>query len=589
MPTPGRRHRHGGARSFAFRSATWDAVRKQVHMAQTGRDSAVEALPYEIKLAVVAYLVPPPAATASSFRRNAALTAFACASPVLYAELAHLLNADFVLRDRTFADKFVDAAPQRVRDQVRTLTLHGSAADPAQVDALTRSVTQLSKLRLQGTCSVPSKRQLVESLRPQPQLRVLEVDFGGGAGSSPPRPPHASSPRSTPPARGNSPKAAGTVATLPWNARADSPRPVPGAAVVAAAAALAPSAASDGSGGCSAQDGSRTSLSLKSRVCAACYAVECERTSCLVRASLEICPLLAELRLVHALASAPCEPRDRSLSSSTLPCPSSAAALQSLCLHVCALSAADLVDLLSPSLRRLELLRCPGVSTSDIADALETSQTRLRHFAYEAPLPAVKSPSSSPRPAAQAPPTSPSSSASTSPIMATIGAVLPHLGHLESLDLIGDVLSAAELASLPQHVPALQRLCITANRAISLHHLASLVTRPAPARPANLRRLEYEPRPERPPVWCDGATPPRSAASGGSEDTSHAVEVLWKTSLALDLTLVGSPFRNIQERFSWATGAVEKARSRVEDEGGEGVKLANRVRRRKRPSLAGEA
>ncbi|GAA5861313.1 hypothetical protein JCM3774_000205 [Rhodotorula dairenensis] len=526
-------------------------------MEQTGSDSALELLPYEIKLAVVVHLLPSPAAGSSSFRHNAAVTAFACASPVLYAELGHLLNADLVVCDRTLADKLVDAAPSRVRDQVRTLSLHGSASDPAQVDALSRSLNKLSELRIHCSHSGTGHR-LVSSLRHQTQLRVLEVDFGGGATREPPQ---SSSPRSS------------------------SRAPV---AKAAAAATLAPSAASDGSGGCSAQDSSRTSLSLKSRVCPACCSVECcECTSCLVRASLETCPLLAELRLVHALASAPCEPRDRSLSSSMLPYASSVAALHSLCLEDCALAVADLVNFMSPSLRRLELLRCTGVSTTDIVDALKTSQVRLRHFAYEAPPPAAGTPASSPHPAAQLPRSPASSSSTRTP--ATIGTLLPHLGGVESLTLVGNVLSATEFVSLPQYVPALRRLSITANQAISLEHLADLVTSSAPDRLANLRRLEYEPRREVPLVWCDDGAAPRSSASGASGAASHAVEVLWKASLALDLALVGSPFCDLQDRFSWATGAVEKVRSRVEEEGGAiGGNHKAKETRRKRPSLARE-
>lgn len=544
-------------------------------------ESALEALPHEIKLAIASHLVPTAAPSSSRFRRNAALASLASASPVLYAELGHLVNAEINITDRAQIAKVVDAAPKRIRDQVRTLRLSAAAAaaawwSPAEVDALLRSLSQLSELHIQGGYS-GAKQQLVESLAGQTQLRGLEVDFGGAQ----PRSPRSSPARVARATTTSKLAATTTVATLPWNARADNPRPVPGVAVSPL------TTASDGSGNCSSADSLRTSLSLKSRedCCPECCEIS---TSCFVRASLETCPSLVELRLANdaKIASAPCEPCNRSSSSSMLSSSSTAASLRILRMESCTLSGPDLVKLATPSsLDRLELFRCSGLSTHDILDALKVST--LRHFGYEAPPPAPGSPSSSPRPAAR----SPVSSSSQPYTSATADALLPYLSQLETLTLVGNVLSPAALASLPRHTPLLQRLCIAANPDISLEHLASLITCPAASggRPEHLEHLEYEPRsrsrPSSPFGWCDADA---SAPNGVGPDHHIGVEVLWKAALALDISLVGSPFREVQDRFRWATLEAEKARSR-EDEAEVEVQTGAVRTRRKRPSLAREA
>ncbi|GAA5981561.1 hypothetical protein JCM10908_004154 [Rhodotorula pacifica] len=550
-------------------------------MARTTLDCALEALPHEIKLAIASHLVPNPESTAS-LRRNAALTSFACASPSLYAEMGALVNAEITITDRVQVAKLVEAAPQQVRDQVRSVRLEPIAGSPwshIEVDTLLRSLSQLAELRIQGGYS-GTKRQLVESLASQ-QLRVLEVDFGAQPRSTSCTP--SSSPRSSP-ARGvNSAQykvPATRQATLPWNARADSPRPVPGAEVVAAA--LSPPYASDGSGNCSAQDSLRTSLSLKSRVCpaaACCYCCEGDCTSCFVRGSLVTCPSLVELRLANATASAPCEPCDRSLSSSIVPrsaaVPAATPALRSLRLEDCELSAADLTDLFPPSLDHLELIRCRGLSTTDIADGLKTSNMRLYHFAFETPASAPGSPSSSPRPAARSPPSSPRPAAR---ITNTVDTLLPYLGHLESLTLVGDVLPPVTFANLCRHIPALQQLRITAHPQLTLSHLASVITDSSLHRLPHLRRLEYEPQRRNAAFsWCNDSS---SEHHPVAHDDSRVAEDLWKAALAHNITLVGSPFRDLQDRFDWATRAAEKAGCRG-DLGGS--------KRRKRPSLAREA
>ena len=532
-------------------------------------DSALEALPHEVKLAIVSHLVPT-APSSSRLRCNAALAPLASASPVLYAELGHLVHADIAIIDRAQIEKVVDAAPKRIRNQVRTLRLHGAEAwSPAEVDTLLRSLSQLSELHIRGGYS-GAKQQLVESLAGQTHLRVLEVDFGGAQPRS-----QRSSPAQV--ASATTTKLATTVATLPWNARADNPRPVPGAAVSPL------TTASDGSGNCSSPaDSLRTSLLLKKSredCCPGCCEIS---TSCFVRASLETCPSLVELRLANVanIASAPCEPCNRSSSSSML-------SLRTLRLEDCALSAPDLVKLATPSsLHRLELFRCSGLSTHDIVDALKVAN--LRHFGYEAPPPAAGSPSSSPRPAARSPLSSPSQPSNS----ATIDALLPSLCQLESLTLVGNVLSPAALASLPRQTPLLKRLGISANLDISLEHLASLVTGPAPTgRLEHLECLEYEPRSrskQNPPFgWCDVDA---SALPNGVPHDPHAgvIEVLWKAALTLDISLVGSPFRDVQDRFKWATLEADKARSREQEAGVEATGAPVRTRR-KRPSLAREA
>lgn len=538
-------------------------------------DSALEALPHEVKLAIVSHLVPT-AASSSRLRRNAALAPLASASPVLYAELGHLVHADIAITDRAQIEKVVDAAPKRIRNQVRTLRLHGAAAwAPAEVDTLLRSLSQLSELHIRGGYS-GAKQQLVESLAGQTHLRVLEVDFGGAQ----PRSPRSSPARV---ASATTTKLATTVATLPWNARADNPRPVPGAAVSPL------TTASGGSGNCSSPaDSVRTSLSLK-KLREDCCPECCESsTSCFVRASLETCPALVELRLANAIASAPCEPCNRSSSSSMLPPSSTAASLRTLRLEDCALSAPDLVQLATPSsLHRLELFRCSGLSTHDIVGALKVAN--LRHFGYEAPPSASGSPASSPRPAARSPLPSPSQPCTS----ATADALLPYLSQLESLTLVGNVLSPAALASLPRQTPLLHRLCITANLDISLEHLASLVTGPAPTgRLEHLECLEYEPRPRSrqnsPFGWCDVAASSVPPNEVPHDPHTGVIEVLWKAALALDVSLVGSPFRDVQDRFKWATLEADKARSREQEAGVEATGAPVRTRR-KRPSLAREA
>jgi hypothetical protein len=538
-------------------------------------DSALEALPHEIKLAIASHLVPTAASSSSRLRRNAALAPLASASPVLYAELGHLVNAEITITDRAQIERVADAAPKRIRDQVRTLRLHGPEAwwwSPAEVDTLLRSLSQLSELHIAGGYS-GAKQQLVESLAGQTQLRVLEVDFGGAQ----PR-----SPRSSPARVAISKLATSTVATLPWNARADNPRPVPGLAVSSPL-----TTASDGSGNCSSPaDSVRTSLSLKKSredCCTECCEIN---TSCFVRASLETCPALVELRLANdaQIASAPCEPCNRSSSSSMLPPSSTAASLRTLRLESCALSAPDLVKIATfSSLDRLELFRCSGLSTHDIVDALKAST--LRHFGYEAPPPAPGSPASSPRPATRPPLSSPSQPCTS----ATADALLPCLSQLESLSLVGNVLSPSALASLPRQTPFLKRLCLSANPDISLEHLASLVNCPAPG--GQLEYLEYEPRPRSrqssPFGWCDASAPPNGVAS---DPHAGDIEVLWKAALALNISLVGSPFREVQDRFRWATLEAEKARSRADEAEVQLQVQAGAVRtRRKRPSLACEA
>ncbi|GAA5955118.1 hypothetical protein JCM8115_001856 [Rhodotorula mucilaginosa] len=498
-------------------------------------DSALEALPHEIKLAIASHLVPTAASSSSRLRRNAALAPLASASPVLYAELGHLVNAEITITDRAQIERVADAAPKRIRDQVRTLRLHGPEAwwwSPAEVDTLLRSLSQLSELHIAGGYS-GAKQQLVESLAGQTQLRVLEVDFGGLAVSSP-------------------------LTT-----------------------------ASDGSGNCSSPaDSVRTSLSLKKSredCCTECCEIN---TSCFVRASLETCPALVELRLANdaQIASAPCEPCNRSSSSSMLPPSSTAASLRTLRLESCALSAPDLVKIATfSSLDRLELFRCSGLSTHDIVDALKAST--LRHFGYEAPPPAPGSPASSPRPATRPPLSSPSQPCTS----ATADALLPCLSQLESLSLVGNVLSPSALASLPRQTPFLKRLCLSANPDISLEHLASLVNCPAPG--GQLEYLEYEPRPRSrqssPFGWCDASAPPNGVAS---DPHAGDIEVLWKAALALNISLVGSPFREVQDRFRWATLEAEKARSRADEAEVQLQVQAGAVRtRRKRPSLACEA
>lgn len=535
-------------------------------MSTSSLDCALEALPYEIKLVIIAHLAPTSSSPAASLRSHAYLSGLGRASPALYYDLESVVNSSINITERAQVARLVDLAPERIRHQVRTAQL-GRVTPPwltAELDLLAQSLPQLTELRIRGGVD-GNKRELLESLRGLP-LERLEVDFG-------PSPPPSRRIRSVQQKQ----------ATLPWNARADPPFAVPGDADASEPVRVhSRETASDVLAGRSVSDGPCTCLSLKLRAprdVTCCLCCRCECVGCAVRASLETLPSLRELCLVGAsprVASAPGIPCDWPLSSSIHS--TASAQLRTLRLKDCSFAAGDFARVLARPLERLELPHCTGIDARTLADAILVSGVELRHLAIEAP--ASRSPQASP-------PSSPTLSArstTSSPADSLVGTLLPYLEKLTSLRVVGDVLDEVDLAKLARQLPALRSLHLDSNPRLSLSDLVPLLSPTSSTRLPHLSYLHFQPAdPASVGDLC--LEPPLCLESPAEEQqrNSAIVEDLWRTASETNVELVGLPFREIRDRFDWAAKEVAKVRS-CEDSSRS--KFGSPARRRKRPSLA---
>ncbi|POY71253.1 hypothetical protein BMF94_5565 [Rhodotorula taiwanensis] len=134
-------------------------------MSTSSLDCALEALPYEIKLVIIAHLAPTSSSPAASLRSHTYLSGLGRASPALYYDLESVVNSSINITERAQVARLVDLAPERIRHQ---------------------SLPQLTELRIRGGVD-GSKRELLESLRGLPlerlelrTLRLKDCSFAAG-------------------------------------------------------------------------------------------------------------------------------------------------------------------------------------------------------------------------------------------------------------------------------------------------------------------------------------------------------------------------------------------------------------------------